>query len=173
MQKIGQINSFPVYTLTREIAEKHVHEIVQMVDSIPLVPYTAKEVLAESKEDREFIEKWKHSLIVFDDEKPVAAIFAYERKAEDTGQYLINSLYISELAVHEAYRKQGIARKLLQIFLDQNAKFLTLDGPFMYSVQTNSADWNQHVIELYQSFGFKKTSTKKYDNRVDVVLCKK
>jgi len=170
MKKITEINKFPVYILDKKIATKYAKEIAELADQIPLVNYSEKEILAESKGERIFHGKWERSLIVFDGDMPIAVIIGYEREGEDNGQYPENSLYISELAVDKNYQKQGIARALLKKFLEHNKKFLHLDGRMIYSVQTNFADWNNHVRKLYKSFGFRKVATKKYDNRADVIL---
>ena len=170
MNQIGKIIDYPFYVLDKETAEKFAGEIAGLADQIPLVNYSEKEILAESKGERIFYGKWEHSLIVFDGNRPIAVIIGYEREAEDNSQYPENSLYISELAVHEKYQRQGIARKLLKIFLRHNNGMLHLKGPMIYSVQTNFADWNNHVRKLYESFGFKKITTKEYENRTDVVL---
>jgi len=170
MKEVGTIYHYPVFLLSRDIAKKYAKDIARLVNTIPLVQYSEKEVLAEAKEDREFYSKWKHSLVVFDDKKPIGVIIGYERKSEDNNQYSLNSLYISELAISEQLRNKGIARQLIKLFLDNNKKFFTLDGDVVYSIQTNSADWNQHVIKLYESFGFKKIAEKQYENRKDVIL---
>ncbi|MFA5030343.1 MAG: GNAT family N-acetyltransferase [Patescibacteria group bacterium] len=170
MKKVGEIESFPVYILEKDVAKKYAKRIAQLLDAIPLVDYTEKEILAESKEEREFFGKWEHSFVVFDHNIPIAVIICYERKAEGNVQYPVNSLYISELAVDEVYRGKGIARKFIKFFLNTNKKLTSLDGQIAYSVQTNSADWNSHVVRLYESFGFKKIAFKQYDNRRDAVL---
>ena len=68
------------------------------------------------------------------------------------------------------YQGKGLAKQLIQCFLDINQSFLYLTGDITISVQTNAADWNVKVIFLYKSFGFQQISTKQYDNRLDVVL---
>jgi ribosomal protein S18 acetylase RimI-like enzyme len=170
MEKINRIGRYNVYRLDKKIAFDYSEAIVQLANTIPLVSYNEKDILAESKPGRIFHGKWEHSLIVFDHNKPIAIIIGYEREKEGNNQYPENSIYISELAVDENYRQQGIARELVKKFLDFNESFLHLEGDLMFSIQTNSASWNQHVINLYRSFGFKKTATKKYDNRVDMIL---
>ncbi len=170
MSQIGKIIDYPVYIFDKGTAEKYAKTIARLADQIPLVNYSKKEILAESKGERIFHGKWEHSLVVFDGDMPIAVIIGYEREGEDNNQYPENSLYISELAVDENYQKQGIARALLRKFLERNKKFLHLDGRMIYSVQTNFADWNNHVRKLYESFGFRQIATKKYDNHKDVVL---
>src|SRR4030042_3987043 len=155
MNQIGKIIDYPVYVLDKGTAEKFAGEIAGLADQIPLVNYSEKEILAESKGERIFHGKWEHSLVVFNSKKPVAVIIGYERAAENNDQYPENSLYISELAVDENYQRQGIARKLLKIFFEHNKKLIYLEGRMIYSVQTNFADWNNHVRRLYESFGFK------------------
>ena len=173
MKKIGNINEFSVSGLTKKLAEKHASTLAGIADQIPLVDYTEKDILAENKGDRILHGKWDHSLIVFDQSKPIAFIVGYERKKEDNDQYPENSLYISELGVLKTYQKQGIGRQLVKLFLELNKKLLYLDGKMIYSIQTNSADFNQHVQDLYKSFGFTHQANKEYDNRTDVVLVKK
>jgi ribosomal protein S18 acetylase RimI-like enzyme len=173
MKKIGKINEFSVYKLTKKLAEEHASTLAQIADQIPLVDYTEKDILAENKGDRILHGRWDHSLIVFDQSKPIAFIMGYEREKEDNDQYPENSLYISELGVLKTYQKQGIGKQLVKTFLELNKQLLHLDGKMVYSIQTNSADFNQHVQDLYKSFGFKHQANKEYDNRIDVVLVKK
>jgi len=170
MKQINTIGKYAIYQLDKETMSAHVDTIAILADQIPMVSYTKEDMLAESKPGREFHGKWEHSLVVFDQDKPIAIIIGYEREKEDNNQYPENSIYISELAVDKNYLRQGIAKKLLKLFLDFNTSLLCLDGKLSFSVQTNSADWNRHVIELYKSFGFKQTAQKQYDNRTDVVL---
>lgn len=145
-----------------------------MIDTISMVEYTPKMILAERKDEgnRIYHKKWDHSLVLMHGDEPVGVIIGYERAGENSEQYPANSIYISELAVAEAQRGKGLAKKLLAEFLKrcQETGFLTLSGPLAFSIQTNSADFNNHVVRLYQSFGFKQRATKIYDNRVDVVL---
>ena len=170
MKQINTIGEYAVYQLDKETMSAHVDTIALLADQIPMVSYTKEDMLAKSKPGRKFHGKWEHSLVVFDQDKPMAIIIGYEREKEDNDQYPENSIYISELAVDKNYIRQGIAKKLVKLFLDFNSSFLYLDGKLIFSIQTNSADWNQHVVKLYKSFGFKQVSTKKYDNRTDVVL---
>lgn len=54
---------------------------------------------------------------LLDDEKLVAAIFLYNWQGEK------DYLKIMELSVHPQYRKQGLARRLLQVAADDASKF--------------------------------------------------
>jgi ribosomal protein S18 acetylase RimI-like enzyme len=172
MPLIKKIDKFSVLLLTKDIAKEHINLLIELVNQIPLVNYTKKDILAENKDDRIFHSKWKHSLILFDDKKPIGVIIGYERKKEENKQYPQNSIYISELGIHPDYQKRGLGKKLLKTFLEYNQKigFMNLKGNLSFSIQTNSANWNKHVIDLYQTFGFKQTSLKQYDNRIDYVL---
>lgn len=170
MKKINAIGKYDVCQLNKKTASHYAKTIAQLADSIPLVTYTEKDVLSESKPGRIFYGKWEHSLIVFDQNKPIAIVVGYEREKEDSDQYPENSIYISELAVDYNYRGHGLARELVKSFLDFNKSFLYLNGDLVFSVQTNSADWNQHVINLYKSLGFEQFATKQYDNRTDIIL---
>ena len=151
----------------------HAEELALLASQIPQVEYSAAEgILSEQKGDRELLNKWQHGLIIMVGGKPIAFVMGYERRSEGTSQYTNDTLYISELAVADAHQHQGIARSLLRQFFELNnvVGFKTLGGELNYSIQTNSAEWNTHVIDLYKSFGFKQRATKEYPNRTDVVL---
>ncbi|MBP9732499.1 MAG: GNAT family N-acetyltransferase [Candidatus Magasanikbacteria bacterium] len=165
---ITKIKNFPVFGLTKDLAKKHVDVLTNLCNQIPLVSYTQEKILADSKEDREFFGKWEHSLIVMDNNKPIACLIAYERKAGPPDQYPQDSLYISELAVDQKYQKQGIAKALLNIFLENTRQKNTV-----YTIQTNEAPWNTHVQNLYKSFGFELTGKKQYEDRTDIIFTKK
>jgi len=165
----------PPYTaslLTREFAEEHAADLASLASQIPQVEYTVEDILAEQKGERGLFNKWQHSLVIMDGSKPIAFAGGYERRAEGNLQYPENTLYVSELAVAQTHQHQGIARSLLRQFFELNNEigFLSLNGDLNYSIQTNSAEWNKHVIGLYKSFGFEQRATKEYPNRTDVVL---
>ena len=109
---------------------------------------------------------------MFDGNKPIALIIGYERKSENNEQYPENTLYISELAVAEDYQNKGIGRKILLEFLKRNKRigFKYLKGKLNFSVQTNSAEWNKYVQDLYKSLGFAVRSQKDYSDRIDIIL---
>ena len=175
MREIDKINRFSVVILEKELARKYASALAEIVDQIqiPLIDqYSEREVLAESKGERKFHGKWEHSLVVFDQQTPIAVITGYEREAEKNEQYPENTLYISELAVRQDYQRRGIGRRLLRIFLDYNAEkgFIYLEGDPNFSIQTNSAAWNEYVQNLYKSFGFKERATKQYENGTDYLV---
>lgn len=170
MKTIDFIKNYPVLRLDKKLATKYSAEIASLADLIPLVNYEEKDILAESKDERIFYGKWEHSLIVFDNKKPIAIIIAYEREKEKNLQYPDNSIYISELAVDKNYQGKGIAKGLLELFFKLITGFLHLNGPLLFTIQTNSAQWNKFVSDLYKSFGFKEFATKKYPNRTDIIL---
>ena len=70
-------------------------------------------------------------------------------------------------AVKKEYQNKGIGRKLLEMCLKYNQEvgFLHLKGDFNFSIQTNAAPWNNHVVRLFVSVGFRKRATKFYSNR--------
>lgn len=158
--------------LTKSTAEEHTDRLVELANLIPQVDYTRTNILAEKKDDRILHGKWDHSYAVMNDGYIVGFIVAYERAHEDSEQYPKNTLYISELAVAPEYQGQGIARQLLDHFFAESnvLGFLHLDGILNYSLQTNSAEWNDKVHRLYESYGFRQRATKEYPNRVDVVM---
>jgi ribosomal protein S18 acetylase RimI-like enzyme len=169
----ANIGDYVVLPLTKEMAVRYQTILTELANLIPKVHYTVQDILAESSAKRNFLEKWKHSLIVFAGKNPVAFIMGYERRAEDHPGYRENSIYISELAVDSSYQGQGIAKSLLKVFFEYNPRFFHLKGKIVYTVQTNAASWNQPVINLYQSFGFCRAGHRYYENRTDVVLKRK
>lgn len=158
--------------LTHELAEAYVDTLTALACQIPGVSYTTEDVLATQKGDRQLLNKWDHSLAVFEGDEMVGVVVGYERRSEGNEQYPADTLYISELAVSPDYQGKGVAKSLLEEFFRRNNQvgFKTLSGPLNYSVQTNSADWNQPVVDLYKSYGLKQRALKTYPNRVDVVL---
>lgn len=168
------INGYQVLPLTRDFANQHAEELARLAGQIPQVEYSAADITAESKDEgkRVFYGKWDHSFVLMDKDRPIGLVIGYERKGEGNDQYPQNTIYVSELAVHEDYQRQGIARKLLDIFFSHNIQtgMLHLPGEVNFSIQTNSAEWNGHVRKLYESFGFVQRATKAYDNRTDVVM---
>jgi ribosomal protein S18 acetylase RimI-like enzyme len=171
MKKISQINNYPVFILTKELAKKYQKQITEIWNLIPLSNHSIDDILLESKGTRINWGKWQHSLIVIDqeEEKVIAFIVGFEREAEDNDQYPQDSLHLKTISVSKDYQKQGIGRKLTQVWLDFNKVqgFKHLDGNFSFSVQTNGADWNKHVQDFYTSFCFKQTGTKEYKDKTD------
>jgi ribosomal protein S18 acetylase RimI-like enzyme len=170
-ETVSQPN-FTTEVLTRELAEHYVVELTELANQIPEVSYSSEDILAEQKGERLMYGKWVHSLVVLDGGRPVAFVMGYERAKEGNDQYPDNTLYISELAVDKTHQRQGMAKGLLKAFFERNSSLglQELDGNLNYSVQTNSADWNNHVTDLYKSFGFKQRAFKTYPNRTDIVL---
>jgi GNAT superfamily N-acetyltransferase len=167
-----EISDYKLRPLTKQVAIKNLVELTRLANLIPFVEFSPHDILADMKGDRPLLGKWEHSLVVFDQAKPIATIYGYERRSEESVQYPANTLYIAELAVSEHYQGQGIANQLIQKFLQFNYPkgLLHLDGPLNYSVQTNAADWNDRVRKLYESFGFAVRATEQYDNRTDIVM---
>lgn len=172
MTKIAEIGPFSVLELEKRIAEEHASELVKMLNQIRGVNYTQEIVTSNQTLVGVCHEKWNHSLVVLDERRSIGVVMGYEREAEGNEQYPENTLYIGELAVMEDYQRRGIGRALLRTFLDYNKRkgFLCLTGDFNFSIQTNSAPWNQHVQNLYKFFGFSVRTTVDYPNRTDFVL---
>jgi ribosomal protein S18 acetylase RimI-like enzyme len=165
-------NGYQSLDLTHNFAQAHVNELVELANTIPLITHTPEEIMAESKGERQLYDKWLHGLVVVKGGETVGFVGAYERANEDNEQYPENTLYISELAISEAHRRQGIATALMNLFFHKNDALglQTLSGNLNYSVQTNSAGWNQPVIDFYNSLGFNERATKKYEDRTDLIL---
>jgi ribosomal protein S18 acetylase RimI-like enzyme len=162
-----------IHPISSEEAAAHVDELYRLVSLIPEVPYDPQDLLATSKPDgRVMHAKWQHTYGVFSQGALVGFVMGYEREAEANSNYPVNSLYISELAIDPAYRGLGYARRLLRRqFQDVLSDgFHVLEGPVVFSLQTNSAEWNESVRQLYHSFGFQDVGEKQYPNRRDVVM---
>ncbi len=173
MIPVFTFNEFNIFPLTAKIAEKYVSEICDALNQIPLVdPHTSDQILATSKPERTFHAKWEHSLIALDQNKEFAGVLmSYEREAEGNEQYPDNSIYLSDFAIASKHQKKGLGKFMIQSWLKRSSEigFTKLKGPLHFSIQTNNADWNQHVQKLYETFGFKKIATKIYGNREDNV----
>ena len=150
MKSISRIRDYSVVALNRELATKHITEIVAITNQIQLVEYTPEQILDESQGPG----MWEYRLLVLDGDQPIADLMAYEKN---------DSIYISILAVHRDYQRQGIGKELLRIFLERNK------GRY-FTVQTNLAAWNKHVQDLYRSIGFEEIGKKEYDNRTDFIF---
>lgn len=159
--------------LTFEFAQKHLTSLVNLAHQIPETNLSAETILADKKETRLFHGKWQRSLALMDGEILAGYMMGYERAGEANSQYPTPTIYIAELAVDLNYRGQGLGKKLIQAFLDHNSKVGMLvfpETPINFSLQTNSAEFNKSVRDLYAKFGFKLRTTKVYPNRVDVVM---
>ncbi|HQM15822.1 MAG TPA: hypothetical protein PLM16_01295 [Candidatus Woesebacteria bacterium] len=69
------------------------------------------------------------------------------------------------------HQEKGLGISLLKHRIDFNRPqgMIHLDGKTRLTLQTNSADWNRFVQNLYEKVGFKQIDLKPYDNRVDIV----
>lgn len=168
---ISRIGKYPIYILSKDLAEKYKNEITDLWNLIPLSNHSPEDILKEGKNNQKYYGKWEHSLIVLSEDlqEVVAFIVGYERKAENNEQYPHDSLHLKSISVNENYQKQGIGKKLIKFWLkfNQEIGFKHLQGDFVFSVQTNGAEWNKYVQDFYQSIGFIQTATKKYENKED------
>lgn len=155
-----------VERLSLELTERYINRLVELANHIPEVTYVADELLAESKPDGRIMKnKWQHSYILIEDGEAVGFIIGYERAADGTMQYPVDSLYMSELVVDESKRGKGYARTLIAQYLSD-----AVDTARQFTLQTNAAEWNEPVRKLYKSFGFRVDGEKLYDNRSDVIM---
>ena len=69
--------------------------------------------------------------------------------------HIVGECYITNVAVLPAYRKKGIARKLLQQLLDEARQ----QG--IYSIYLEVRDSNAAAITLYKHAGFKEVGKRK------------
>lgn len=158
-----------IQILTRELAEKYLDELFELEKQIPGVEHHKVKLLADEKEGRIFYGKWEHSLIMFDNSKPIGMVMAYERNSENNDQYPQNTLYINTIAISKNYQNQGLGKQLINKLIEnvRHSGFKYLDGEVNFSVQTNSAEFNKPVQQFYENLGFMKVAEKKYDNRLD------
>ncbi len=159
-----------VIPLTRELAERHLGRLFELVTLIRDAPYTPDDILAESKPDgRVMRDKWQHSFAVIEGDEVLGFIMGYLRAGEDSANYPTDTIYVSELAVDTARQGHGLGRRLMDRFLEA-ARNDPDTSHLPVSLQTNSADWNAPVHQFYASLGFEVVGHKAYDNRVDLVM---
>ena len=80
---------------------------------------------------------------------------------------VLDESHITNIAVHPNYRKQGIASKLLEEFLD----YCKLQGCVAYTLEVRSS--NIAAQSLYEKHGFKQNGIRKRyyeDNNEDAIL---
>lgn len=173
MKSVADFNGIKIYKLSSQAAEHYISEIIEALDSIPKVDkHTQDDVLLEYNSKRRMHQKWNHSFIALTDSGEFAGVvIGYEREKEENNQYPENCIYLSELAVAEAFQKKGLGKFLLTTWLSENRKigFINLSGQLRFCVQTNKEAWNAHVQKLYESVRFSKLSEKSYGNRTDTI----
>lgn len=163
---------FKIYALNEDLIKHYSKDICDSLDQIPLVEkHTQERLFMMQKGERKLHKKWEHSLIALYNNEYAGIIVGYERESENNVQYPRDSIYLNDLAVHTKFQNKGLGRFLVDCWLKHNkgVGFLTLTGTLVFSVQTNTADWNKHVQNLYTSFGFHKIAEKIYENRTDNV----
>lgn len=161
-----------IRSLTQEIAEEYLADIIKALDQIPLVePHNRESVLADSKDGAHFYGKWHHSLISFYRSEFAGVIIGSERPAEPNSHRPFDSIYVNSFAVAAPHRGQGLGQVLLKHWIEYNCKqgMIFLGGKTRLTLQTNSAVWNRSVQKLYERAGFKQIDLKPYDNRTDIV----
>lgn len=169
---VSQIQGYQVTRLTKEMAYAHADRLCYLINLIPFSNIPKEDVLAESRGERQYHHKWKHSYVLMnDDQEIIAMLTAYERDREDNELYPFESIYLHMLAVDADYQRQGIARALVTAFLTHE-RYIGFEGDAVFSIQTNSASWNTHVQNFYRSLGFIPIAKKEYDDRVDIVYKK-
>jgi GNAT superfamily N-acetyltransferase len=172
-QSIASFKQFKIYLLTKALATEYSDEITKSLDQIPLVGKHIKEnLLSDFKGEKMLHGKWQHSLIAVDDNEIFAGVvIGSEREKENNIWYSKNSIYINDFAVSPKFQKLGLGKFLIKAWVAYNKSvgFVELQEELRFTVQTNSAEWNNHVHKIYESTGFKKFATKPYDNRVDNV----
>lgn len=172
--EIVQTEMYSIYLLTKELAKKFQREITQIWNLVPLANHKISDILQEEKNGKHYLGKWKHSLIMLSPDKVevYGFIVGHERRAESNDVYSTDSLHLKSLSISQKYQKQGLGRKLLETWLNYSRQlgYLHLSGKFVFSAQTNGAAWNAHVQNFYQEFGFVKTGSKKYQNKIDNVF---
>lgn len=170
MKFLEEYKKFSLYILDKETAEKYKNEILSLLQLIPKSDYKIYDIVREKKEERVFYGKWKHSLILFDKDKVIGVLIAYEREKEENNLYSENSFYINETAVHKDYQGYGIGKYLIGYFLENTKDFICLSGEKIFKIQTEDSIENIKVINFYKSFGFSETGKKKYPEKYDLVM---
>ena len=130
-----------------------------------------KDILTVEKEC--FLHPWSEAMF----KEEISGKFAHYRVAEIDGKAvaymgmwaLSGEGHITNVAVGKNYRRQGIAKALIEHFIniakDENLEFMTLE------VRAS----NEPAIALYKSFGFSEVGVRKkyYENTEDALLLTK
>ncbi len=163
MKILGRIEQFDIVELDAEIAMQYVDDILDVLKEIQPFYLTKTDIFAEEKDGRTYHKKWTHSVLLYDDIKLIGVLIAYERDPD--GEYYTEpSLYIQHLAIKKGYQGRGIGTALVTWFIQkESAVFQNI------TLQTNSAEWNVRVRELYESLGFVKIGEKEYTHPVEKV----
>lgn len=158
--------------LDSEQARRQIIRLTELISLIPEVEYISDDVIRVEKPDgRQMHDKWEHSYVATaeGEDKILGVIFGYKRGTENSELYPHDTFYIAEIAVDPAVQGRGIARRLLTRYHQDSIKEAE-DLGIGFSVQTNSAQWNEGVKKLYELFGYTVVGQKVYDNRVDFVM---
>ena len=156
-----------VVVMTKPLIRKHVEALCSLHRLIPYVSWGAEDFLADGAPGRHFAGKWDLSCMVVADAGQVAGFMvAYLRESSPTHPY--RSLYLHRMAVHTNYRGQGIARRILSLYIERARQY---DPLLEYlTLQTNANPTNQWVIDFYERVGFCKDSMVTYPNKVDWLM---
>lgn len=172
-QPIGSIHDYQVFRLTRELADEYKYQITDLWNLIPLSQHGVDDILQEESKGSIYFHKWDHSLLVLtkDSATVVAFIVGYERPGIAGTPYERDSIHLKSISVSQEFQKQGIGKLLLKLWLKFNREqgYKKLTGSLLFSVQTNSAEWNQRVNDFYQAAGFTFVGSKEYPNKIDNV----
>ncbi len=162
-----------VYTLTKEVAEQNIDELLELHNLIPFQNWTEKDLLKEEDSERIFKDKWKLSSVCTNDNKFIGACFAF---INNQTQILENDnfLYLHRIAVLPEYRFRGIGSKMIKYTCQEFYKIYPENKSSGIIVSTPIKSTNSYNFEnaepFYLKLGFEKIGEKQYDLKLDSIL---
>lgn len=151
--------------LTHSYCQKHYDELLSIVNIIPYIHWTVKDLLSQAEDY--FGNKWNYSYVVKNNtDEAIGIIIAYFRLADS--KHIFDSLYIHRFAIKPEYQNIGIGTESLKYFLQKS--FVEIPWLLNISVQTNDNASNEHVIRFYRNIGFEDTYNIFYPNKKDILL---
>lgn len=172
-----------ILPLTKRFAIAHVKELLFIKNRIP-TPLWTEEIflndgwgtLDEEGRHRYGKGKWARSWVALIGDEIVGLVLCWEKPGEEGTVLPDSSLYLQSMAVAEGFERRGIGRLLVeQVLADARWNgLLFIDAPERLGVttETNSAEWNEGVVNFYLACGFEIIGTATIADRTDVVLAR-
>ncbi len=157
-------NKFHVNLLSKELCKIHCMEILEIINIIPHIHWTEKELFFEKDF---FKNKWQYSFIVTDSANVIIGVLlAYFRLTDN--KHIMDSLYIHKIAIKPEFQNNGIGTELIKYFIKKS--YAEIDWLWNISVQTNDEISNKYVIDFYQKIGFSKYYNIEYIDKTDILM---
>jgi len=169
------VEGLEIVWLSKDFARVWADELLRIKNLIPTPPWTKDILLNDSWADGKYGKgKWERSWVALLNEQIVGLTLCWEKPAEEGTLYTTNSLYIQSMAVDTPWQRKGVGWQMVARVLDDARErgllYLNTPNPMLVTTQTNSADWNQGVINFYIKCGFRIIGATEIHDRTDVVL---